>query len=316
MCGDVKFDGKESGVKKLDLTVIGDINLDMLVEVPRFPVLDDEVQITSRKHSSGGDAVNICSAAARLGLSPALIACAGDDPEGRTSINELKRMGVNTEAVLWDAHTPTGYAVAMVRPDGQRNLLTYRGANQNLHLEEKQQTLLARSRMVHLSDPLPHIVQEAAAVLSLKTWVSLDPGSITAERGLEPLIPLLQKVRIFFSNEHEICQLTELTSWEKAARKLHELGPQIVVIKRGAQGCKVITQDVCLDVPGFSVQAIDTTGAGDAFDAGFLTAYLEQQPLVEAARFANAVGALTTRAVGAQESQPTRQEVVQLIQSN
>jgi ribokinase len=296
-----------------DLTVIGDFNLDILLEVPRFPDVDEEVEITSRRQSPGGDAANIAAAAARLGCSPLLIACAGAKDEGRALAADLQALGVDTHLMQWHPTLPTGCAIGIVRPDGQRNLLTDRGANRELHLGTAQREAVASSRRVHLSDPLPHIVTEVTAALTAKTLLSLDPGGITAERGLDALAPLLTRTEIFFSNTHEVHRLTGVASLPDAVQRIREAGPRTVVIKQAEQGCTVFTASAHFHIPGYAVAAVDATGAGDAFDAAFLTALLENQSLEQAAQFANAVGALTTLRVGAQTAQPTRQQVLEFM---
>lgn len=298
------------------LTVIGDLNLDMLLQVPRFPAVDDEVEILSVARTAGGDAANIAVAAARLGGSPVLIACAGADPQGQALIEEVRQAGVNVEAVQWDSRLPNGFAIGVVRPDGQRNLLTYRGANQNLHLEERQKAIIARSRVVHLSDPQPHIPDEILAALRPETWLSLDPGGITVSRGIDRLTPLLKRCRVFLSNRHEIGQLTAVADPFLAAERVRQLGPEIVVIKCGAEGCILVTATLREKVGGFIVSAVDSTGAGDAFDAAFLTALLEDRPLPEVARFANAAGALTTLTIGTLAALPERQAVDEFMMTD
>jgi sugar/nucleoside kinase (ribokinase family) len=144
--------------------------------------------------------------------------------------------------------------------------------------------------------------------------VSIDPGSITAARGLDALAPLLARCGLFFSNEHEIRLLTGVQEEADAARAVLGTGPAVVVIKSGADGCRVYTAVGVSQQTGFKVNAIDSTGAGDAFDAAFITALLEKRPLRDAARFACAVGALTTTHFGAQAAQPSREQICSLIQ--
>lgn len=296
-----------------DLTVIGDLNLDILLEVPRFPGVDEEVEILSRRQSPGGDAANIAAAAARLGGSPVLIACAGAKDEGPALAADLQALGVDTHLMQWHAALPTGCVIGIVRPDGQRNLLADRGANRELHLGAAQREAIVRSRRVHLSDPLPHIISEVTAALTEGTLLSLDPGGITAERGLDALAPLLARTEIYFSNTNEVHRLTGIASLPDAVQRIREAGPRVVVIKQAEQGCAVFTAAAHFQVPGYAAVAVDATGAGDAFDAAFLTALLENQSLEQAAQFANAVGALTTLRVGAQASQPTRQQVMEFM---
>jgi ribokinase len=297
-----------------DLISIGDLNLDILLTVPRFPNVDDEIAIQEMHYSPGGDAANLASAAAKLGLRVALVSCVGDDSEGQFLRKQLENNGVDIQFLQVDHQHKTGTVFAMVRPDGQRNLLTYRGANQSLAITPQIEGLLACSRAVHLSDPIPEIWQAVLIAMSHSTgFLTLDPGSITAERGIEALLPILS---ILFANEHEIRTLTRQTDLHDSVRQVLTAGVEMVVIKQGDQGCTVATPAEFFRVETFPVQVVDATGAGDAFDAAFLTGVLEGMPLVKAARFANAVGALVTTKLGAQSAQPTRQEVNRFLEKN
>jgi ribokinase len=224
-------------------------------------------------------------------------------------VTTLKDTGVDTGYLQWDLDQPTGWSIAMVRPDGQRNLLSFRGANRGLHLGERQIAAISASRWVHLSDPLPWMVGEVAGVLPPGTRLSLDPGGITAARGIPPLKSILKKTSILFCNQAELATLTGIPDRDTAVKALLDKGPETVVVKLGAQGCQVQTASTSLLAPGFLVQAVDSTGAGDTFDAAFLTAVLSELPFTEAARFANAAGALATLGIGAQSAQPTRQQL-------
>jgi ribokinase len=301
----------------IDLTAIGDLNLDLLVEVPRFPREDDEVPILNLLRSSGGDAANIAAAAARLGLRTELIACVGDDDAGANLCGELQGRAVGTGGIQVAPGEVTGQVISIIRSDGQRNLLSFRGANRELHIGEEQAKRIRRSRVVHLSDPMPKVglaVLQALPVGPIR--LSLDPGSITAARGFDNLVALLSRTYLFLANESEFLLLTGETTLEKAAWQILSSGPEIVVVKRGEKGCQVVTRDNLSTVAAFPVKAVDSTGAGDAFDAAFITALLKGMQYLEAARFANAVGALVTTKFGAQTAHPTLEETLDFMENN
>ena len=134
--------------------------------------------------------------------------------------------------------------------------------------------------------------------------LSLDPGSISASLGVDGLAPILNLCRYVFLNQNELRLMTSLTDPVEASQKILAYGPEVVFLKCGAAGCRIFTKSQDLSVPGFAVQSVDATGAGDAFDAAMLHALLQGMPLEEAGRFANAAGALATLGLGAQTSQP------------
>jgi len=299
----------------IDLLTIGDVNADLLLQVQRFPQIDDEVQVDQYIRTPGGDAANIAVAAAKLGLKSVILGCVGMDEEGRFLAEALQKAGVETKWLQRTVEDKTGLVVGTVRSDGQRNLLSYRGANNQRYIQPEVHYQINHAEFVHISDPLLREVEETAAFLcqKIKGSISLDPGSITAERGVECLAPLLCLCNICFLNENELALLTGEQNSGKAIAILSRFCSGIIVVKRGEKGCLIVDQEQQMEVNGFSVNVVDTTGAGDAFDAGFLYALHSHHPLQEAARFANAVGALTTRALGAQSSQPTLQEVEKLL---
>jgi ribokinase len=299
---------------QLDLVTIGDLNIDSLLMVPHFPGEDDEVPIIKREQFAGGDAANIAVAASRLGLHTALIASVGKDADGRSLLKGMAREGVDTSGVQVHPGESTGSVISMVRKDGQRSMLSYRGANQLLSIEPEQVALFHQSRAIHLSDPLPGIVHLfVEAVGPGDRLISFDPGSITAARGLEAVLPLLRKTKIFMANKAEYILLTGKRKLNEAVDEIRSSGPQIAVVKLGRKGCAVITGNEYLSVPAYKVQVSDSTGAGDAFDAAFLTGVLEEMSLSETARFANAVGALATTQIGAQTGMPTRAQVQEFL---
>jgi ribokinase len=299
----------------IDLVAIGDVNADLLLQVQRFPQIDDEVQVDQYIRTPGGDAANIAVAAAKLGLNSAILGCVGMDEEGRFLSEALQKAGVEAKWLQRTVENKTGLVIGTVREDGQRNLLTYRGANNQRHISPELHYRINHAEFVHISDPLTREVEELATILcqKIKGSITLDPGSITAERGVESLIPLLSLCNICFLNEYELTFLTGESVPGKAIEIISRYSSGIIVVKRGEKGCLIVDHDQRTEVSGFSVDVVDTTGAGDAFDAGFLYALHNHYPLYEAARFANAVGALTTRALGAQTSQPTLQEVEKLL---
>lgn len=301
-------------MKTFTLLTIGDINLDYLIRVKRFPTVDDEVEAEEMTAYPGGDAANIAAQAARLGLRTAILASVGNDDAGRSMKQSLQHLGVDVSAVQSTSKKNTGTVMAIVREDGQRNLVTYRGANTDLALGEVHRSILNSAAIIHMSDPQPQIVETLPGLLEReRPEISLDPGAITASRGLEALLPLLRLARYFFTNETELHLLTGEESIEKAVEKVRHCGPDFVFLKRGAEGCRVYSASDQCAFPGIKVKVVDTTGAGDAFDAGMLYALCQKMPLETAARFANAVGGLTALAIGSQTSQPDLKQVMDLI---
>jgi ribokinase len=248
-------------------------------------------------------------------MKTALISCVGADDEGTLLLSSLSAIGVEPGYIQRSTESKTGLVIVTVRDDGQRNMLNYRGANNYRRIELELEKGLSEAAILHISDPLPREVRTLAELLhkNKPAITSIDPGSMTAVRGLEQLRSLLTEMKICFLNEGELTHLTGCSQQKEAISTILSCGPEIVVIKRGSRGCLVADGKESFEVPGFKINALDSTGAGDAFDAGFLYGIFKGFSLPEAARFANAVGALSTRGLGAQSSQPTLQEVEMLL---
>jgi ribokinase len=300
----------------LDLLVLGDVNPDILVSGadPRFgqrEVIADSIVLTV-----GGSAAIMAAAAARLGLRVAIVGVVGDDPFGRFMLGELATRGIDVAAVRVDAGSPTGATVILARPT-DRAIVTATGTIADLAAADVPTDLLARSRHVHVASwflqpalqaGMPALVERAHNV---GATVSIDPNWDPAEAWDDGLHALLPSLDVFLPNDAEARAIAGAESAEAAARLLRGSGPRpIVAVKRGADGALGVDEHGRVHaVAAYPAEPVDGTGAGDAFDAAFLGAWLEGRT-VDACLAAGAVaGALSTRALGGAAGQPTRAEV-------
>lgn len=301
--------------RELDVLVVGDVNPDIVVRggEPRYG--QQEVLVDAITLTIGGSASIMAAGAARLGLRVALVGVVGDDPLGQFMLDELAARGVDVAACRVVADRPTGATVILARPD-DRAILTAEGTIPDLTPDDVPDRLLARTRHVHvasyflqrsLTSALPDIVERAR---TLGASVSIDPNGDPSERWDGGLIALLPQVDVFLPNESEASAIAHRTNVVEAARALAGPGPRpLVVIKRGAAGAMAADArgtDVAVDA--ISIEAVDAIGAGDAFDAGFLAAWLDGRPIRECVALGVACGALSTRGAGGTGSQPTRAE--------
>jgi sugar/nucleoside kinase (ribokinase family) len=159
----------------------------------------------------------------------------------------------------------------------------------------------------------------AAAVKQAGGSVSLDPNLrpelLSAEECRNILLPIVRLADIVLPSGDEAGLLMHQQDTDTACRKLIESGVKIVVLKKGDSGCRVYTRESSFDVPGFKVNAVDPTGAGDCFDAGFISGYLDNLPLYETARLANAMGALAASRLGPMEGAFSLKEVLNFIRN-
>lgn len=265
-------------------------------------VLVDEMSL-----HTGGCAVNAAGALARLDLPAEVVGKVGDDPFGEFLIRALERRGVGTRGVSRDSDAGTSASMVMVDPDGERRFVHYIGANARLTLDDVDPTIVEGASILHVAgslvlpgidgEPTAQLLQQArdAGVITFLDTVWDDTG-----RWMELLEPCLPHVDYFVPSLAEARALTGEDDPEAVARALIDHGVGVVGLKMGADGCLVLNQDGdLLRVPAFEVEAVDATGAGDAFAAGFIAGIWLEYSLEETARLANAVGALCVTGVGA-----------------
>ncbi|ANN21465.1 ribokinase [Amycolatopsis orientalis] len=279
--------------------VIGSANADLVVPVDRRPGGGETVLGGDTILSPGGKGANTAVAAARLGADVALLGAVGDDPYGELLKRSLAESGVDTTP-LRTSERPTGIAYITVTPDGENSILVSPGANSALRPEDVD---LDGAEIVVLSLEIPletveHAVAKAAEA-GVRTLLNLSPAAELSAKTLQNLDVLLV-------NEHEAAFLL---GGEADFPKLLDLGPKAAVVTLGAKGAAVVTADGVLEVSSPKVEAVDTTGAGDAFAGALATSLAKGEELADAARRAVKVAAITVTRQGAQPSYPTASEL-------
>ena len=252
----------------------------------------------------GGCALNTASALTRLGCAAAVAGKVGDDALGAFLLQLLDQRGIERRSVIRDPSVSTSATVVLVRGDGERTFLHSKGANAELAASELEPELLFSGRCLHIAgalvldtldgEPCAALLADAKARGILTSLDTVWDASGRWER----ILPSLPHVDVFAPSLPEAQAISGKTDPESAARWLQDHGATDVVVKLGADGCYVAGTGHIEPVP---VDAIDATGAGDAFSAGLLYGLLTGWPVERAARFANAAGALATTAVGASE---------------
>lgn len=256
-------------------------------------------------HSMGGNGANTSYALARLGIPVRLVSVVGDDNYGDEMLAGLRSAGVDTRPVS-RCYGASATTISLVRSDGNRLFLHKPGVNLFALAEpvELSPTLLQGTTRFHVANPfsLPAFRSHAAETLRRARGAglatSLDAAWDSQGRWLKDLGASLPYVDLLFVNEEECCMLTGLEDPREGAQALRKAGAGAVVVKRGPDGCMVLAEGEEFSAPAYSVDVVDTTGAGDCFAGGFLAALQRGFSLREAAAFANAVGGLSVRRVG------------------
>jgi len=261
----------------------------------------------------GGSAANVAVGASRLGVKSGFIGSIGFDTFGRVLLEELEHEGVDVAHVKVDTTTSSGLTVVAINKKGQVIMFGYTGASDKLFPSDLNKEYISSSEHVHITG-LSFDTALAAAKIAKKAniTVSFDPGRLMSKMGLTKILPLLRYVDQILLNQEEAQELTGANELEKAAKTLLNSGLQIVIIKRGPDGVFAMNHSKSFSVSAYPVKVVDTTGAGDAFSAGFITAQLEGKNLEDSVEFANATANLKITRVGAR-ALPNRKAVERFL---
>ena len=304
------------------IVVVGSINLDLVATADHVPLPGETITGKDFRTFNGGKGANQAVGVAKLGYPVSMLGNVGDDSFGAALKNGLRRAGVGVKSVR-SVKGSSGVALINIGGDGQNNIVVVPGANGKLLPKDiaAHNRLLRKAGMILAQLEIPLITLETLGAFAHRHNIPLmlDPAP-----ARELPKGLLQVTAWITPNESEtriLCGLpvTEPVTPATAARcaaLLLERGPKNVVIKMGAQGAYIATADgIGQMVPSFAVKAIDSTGAGDAFNAGFAVSLLSGKKPPEAARYASAVAAISVTRNGAQPSMPSAREVEKFLKS-
>lgn len=296
------------------ILVVGSSNIDLVASVDRLPSRGETVLGYRFAQSFGGKGANQAVAAARAGAEVAFLSKLGADANGRLIEQHLAAQGLSRPILLRDAEFPTGVAMILVDLSGENQIAVVPGSNGRLAPADLRQhrELIAEARVLLLQMEIPRETVFEALRLGRECGLTtiLNPA---------PAAPLpsdlLRLVDILTPNESEAQVLTGSADPAEAARILTDRGVGTVVVTCGANGAFLATGNDVTHIPGFLVETIDSTGAGDAFNGALACAVAEGVPIKSAIVRANAAGALATTGRGAQESMPTKDDIEQLCRS-
>lgn len=307
----------------LDIVGWGALNVDRLCQVHEFAPSDGETFIYNESKSCGGSASNTIIGTAKLGLRSGYIGKIGSDSNGKMMKDYLKTNNVNTDHLI-EADGETGEVIGFVDDEGNRKLYVTPKINDKICNEDINRDYLLNSNLLHLTsfvgldedDPSIETQFEILEEVSSKITVSFDPGMLYVNRGKEFMDRLISLTDILLINETELLITTGEKTFEKAVEKI---APEvdILVVKRSTEGSFIKKDDEEYDIGIFKVETVDTTGAGDAYNAGFLYGYIKGYTLEESGIIGSYIAAQSTTKTGATEAIPNIQDinVKEIIQS-
>ncbi|MGA2046145.1 MAG: carbohydrate kinase family protein [Terracidiphilus sp.] len=294
--------------KRFDVTIAGEINMDLILYgLPEAMPLERELLATGFGMTLGSSSAIVAHNLAALGVSVGFVTRLGDDPLGSIALERLAAKGVDISSVKRiSGGTSTGVTILLTH-EGKRHILTYPGTMFEMAAADLDLAYLASARHFHLSSlflhkalqpDLPGILRQ---LKSKGLTLSLDTNDDPDDTWGAPLDELLGVVDIFLPNEDEACRITGKSDSESAIEALAKR-VSLVAIKCGKRGSLVEKAGRRWFVPALPVTPVDTIGAGDSFDAGFLAAYLRGEAPDACADFGNRTAALSTLRQGGTES--------------
>jgi sugar/nucleoside kinase (ribokinase family) len=254
----------------------------------------------------GGCAANTGIDLAKLGVSTAVLGKVGTDGLGDFMVGALEKSGVDTRGIVRDTTAGTSGSMVLVGADGERTFLHYLGGNAQYHKEDVDWAAIDSAKILHVAGahimpaldgpPMADVLREAR---ERGITTSLDTVWDATGQWMATLGPSLPYADYFLPSLAEAQALTEREEPSDVAQALRDAGVGTVGLKLGGEGCLILNAVGELRVPAFKVEAVDGTGSGDAWDAGFLLGVLRGWDIERSARFANAVGACCVEAIGA-----------------
>jgi sugar/nucleoside kinase (ribokinase family) len=290
-----------------DVTIAGELNLDLILfGLPEKLPAERELLAEDMALTLGSSSAIVAHNLASLGSGVGFQSLIGEDPLGQIALDRLSASGVDVSRVRRSKSTPTGLSIILTH-DGWRNILTYPGTISLLAIKDLDFEYLANSRHFHLSSYYlqsalrPEVPELLQRLKSAGLTISIDTNDDPDDKWEGDLEKALACADIFLPNQREACKIAKTDDIEAAIRKLSKAVP-LLVVKRGAEGAVAIRKDERFESPALTVEAVDSVGAGDSFDAGFLHAYLQGKSLKDCLDAGNAAGALCTTRPGGTEA--------------
>ena len=298
---------------KFDVIGFGALNVDTLLKVDKIAVAEEESYIRDYSEACGGSAANTVVGLARLGCKVGFIGKVANDHEGNFQFDCFKTEGVDTGGIIQTDKGKSGVVLGLVDKKGARALYINSGVNDLIEPRELKWEYVSQTQVLHLSSFVGEksfrTQKKLLSSLPDTIKISFDPGSVYAQKGFAAIEPIIQNSYVMMPNALELELLTGETNYPKGSRMLIDMGVQIVAVKLGEKGCYVTNGQEKRTIQPFRVPVVDTTGAGDAFNAGFLYGLINNKPLVECGRLGNFVASRSVMKMGARVGLPYEKDL-------
>ena len=301
---------------RFDVVGFGALNVDLLFKVNRLARAEEESFIEDYTEACGGSAANTTVGLARLGCKVGFIGKVAGDREGKLQLDCFSAEGVDTNGIIKAEQGKSGAVLGFVDKKGARALYINSGVNDTIKFEEIKPDYASQAKFLHLTsfvgEKSLQTQKQLLTTLSSDVKVSFDPGAVYARKGYSAIEPIIKKTYVLLPNSFELEQLTGESDYCKGADFMIGRGVKIVAVKLGSAGCYVTDGRERLRIEPFKVKVVDTTGAGDAFCAGFLFGLIKNKSLSECGRLANFVASRCVMEMGARAGLPYAKDLALL----
>jgi ribokinase len=297
---------------KFDVVGFGALNVDKLFMVNRIAGRDEESFIFDLKESCGGSAANTMVGLARLSMKVGYIGKVAQDKEGKLLLDDFRKENVDTNGIIVAKNGRSGVVYGFIDQKGERALYVDPGVNDTIQFNEINKEYAENTNFLHLTSFVGEKSFKAQKklidILPSSVKISFDPGTLYARKGLKSLEPIIRRCFVVFLNEIEM-ELIAGKDFEKGIDMLIKKGAKIIAVKLGGKGCYITDGKEAHRVEPFKPKVVDTTGAGDAFNAGFLYGLIKNKGLDECGKLGNFVASKCIEKVGARTGLPYAHEL-------
>ena len=302
-------------MKNFDVIGFGALNVDEIYKVDRIISAEEESIISDHVESCGGSAANTTVGLARLGCKTGFIGKVADDKDGKMLLESFDQEDIDVNGITVSKQGKSGRVVGLVDKKGERALYVNAGVNDTIRYEEINSEYAFGTKILHLTSFVGQISfrtqMQLIERLPEDVKISFDPGALYAKIGLASLEPIIQRTFVLLPSVNELETLTGKSDYETGAQVLLEKGTKLIAVKLGADGCYVTDGTRKWLIEAFKVKIVDTTGAGDAFNAGFLYGLISGQSAFLCGKIGNFVASRCITQLGARVGLPTQEDLVE-----
>ena len=296
------------------ILTIGNINVDLICQVPRLPSPDDKVIVSNLAIVPGGGACNFAVGLSRLGSKVSLFGHVGDDQNGKLGLSSLIDEKIDVSRVIKEEAYATGFVIILVDKEGQTVKIGYRDANTKLSPKEITGQLFSNVKIVHASSVSAKVALKIAQVCKKKSIVSsIDFVWELMTESSQVLQEIIQNYSLVFLNKIAFEKAYGFLPTKEKLDSLRLSETTILNVTLGPEGSYILSRDGVQKIPSYEVPVVDTTGAGDAYAAGFIHSYQQNISLSDCGKYAAACAALQITLSNARDGMPRKDEVDDFI---